>query len=322
MKPPRKTLSALGLGRAAYYAWYAPQAELAKWLREGWINSWLSSLGRRQMEKAAPRLAPLSRQAEDVPLVYFLTGERFWYQTLFCAYSLAKQARDRVGFAIVDDGTLSSENAETLSRVLVGCKIIFREQIEEQLEQHLPKQQFPTLRARRLEYPHIKKLTDVHVGSKGWKLVLDSDMLFHRQPVFLEQWLQCPKVPLHMRDIANSYGYSDAIMRSLAGAEIPERLNVGVCGLQSDSIDWPKLEHWCRELTSREGSHYLQEQALVAMLVAGKPRSEAPASDAIVAPSRMESTFPSAALHHYVAESKAWYFRFAWRSVQAGSQHE
>jgi hypothetical protein len=305
-----------------YRAWYAPQAELAKRSREGWINSWLSSLGRHQMEKSAARLAPLPRQAEDAPLVYFLSGEKFWYQTLFCAYSLAKQARNRIGFAIVDDGTLSVENAKTLSRVLVGCKIISQPHIGKQLEQHLPKQQFPTLRARRLEYPHIKKLTDVHVGSKGWKLVLDSDMLFHRQPDFLEEWLQCPRVPLYMRDIANSYGYSDDIMCSLAGAEIPERLNVGVCGLQSESIDWFKLEHWCRELTSREGSHYLQEQALVAMLLAGKPRSEAPACDAIVAPSRSEATSPTAALHHYVAESKAWYFRFAWRSVQGGSQQQ
>jgi hypothetical protein len=305
-----------------YYAWYAPRAELEKRFREGWVNSYLSSLGRYEMEKSAARLSPLPRQPEDVPLVYFLSGKKFWYQTLFCAYSLAKQVRDRIGFAIIDDGTLSTENAETLSRVLVGCKIIFREQIEEQLNHYLPKRQFQSLRARRLDYPHIKKLTDVHAGSRGWKLVLDSDMLFHRQPVFLEQWLRCPKVPLHMRDIANSYGYSNAIMRDLAGAEIPERLNVGVCGLQSDTIDWTKVEHWCRELISREGSHYLQEQALVAMLVAGNPRSEAPVCDAIVAPSRAESTFPSAALHHYVAESKAWYFRFAWRSVKTGSQQK
>ena len=252
--------------------------------------------------------------------MYFLSGKKFWYQTLFCAYSLAKQSRDHIGFAIVDDGTLSNENVEALSRVLVGCRIIFRGEIEERLEAHLPEKQFPTLRARRLEYPHIKKLIDVHAGSEGWKLVLDSDMLFHRPPCFLEEWLRSPKLPLHMRDIVNSYGYSDAIMRSLAGAEIPDCLNVGICGLQSESIDWPKLEYWCRELTSKEGSHYLQEQALVAMLLAGKPRSEAPLGDAIVAPSRTESTFPSAALHHYVAESKAWYFRFAWRRVQAQSQ--
>ncbi len=320
--PLKKAVSGLGLGRAIYLAWYAPRAELAKRFREGWINSFLSSLGRQQMRRAATRLVPLPCQEEGAPLVYFLSGRKFWYQTIFCAYSLAKQARSPIGFAIVDDGTLSPQDIENLSRVLVGCKIIHREKIEEKLEEFLPEQKFPILRARRLEYPHIKKLTDVHVGNEGWKLVLDSDMLFHRQPVFLELWLQSPSMPLQMRDIASSYGYSDAIMRDLAGAEIPERLNVGICGLNGGSIDWPKLEHWCRELTSREGSHYLQEQALVAMLVAGNPRSEAPVRDAIVAPSRAESMLPSAALHHYVAESKAWYFRFAWRSVQARSQQK
>jgi hypothetical protein len=313
-------ISDLSLGRALYYAWHAPRAQLAKTRREGWANRFLAAVGRYEMQKSAARLAPLPPQTKDDPLVYFLSGEKFWYQTLFCAYSLAKRHRSRIGFVIIDDGSLSRQNVETLSQILVGSRIVSCQYVEEQLEQHLPTRRFPTLRARRIEYPHIRKLTDVHVGSQGWKLVLDSDMLFHKEPSFLKRWLKCPSAPLHMRDIANAYGYSDGIMSSLAGAQIPERINVGLCGLQSEAIDWPKLEYWCRELTRREGSHYLQEQALVAMLLAGKNHLEAPANDAIVGPCRRESTFPSAALHHYVAESKSWYFRFAWRDLAAEHQ--
>ncbi|HEV3439688.1 MAG TPA: glycosyl transferase, partial [Gemmata sp.] len=63
----------------------------------------------------------------------------------------------------------------------------------------------------------------------------------------------------------------------------------------------------------REGSHYLQEQALTAMLVADQSREEAPATEYVVRPTREETEQPTTILHHYVAESKAWYFRFGWR---------
>jgi hypothetical protein len=313
MSVARSAISRLGLGRIFYYAWHAPAAQWSKRRREGWINTGLSSLGRYEMEKAAASLTPRSRKADGDAAVYFLSGKKFWYQTLFCAYSLAVQTDDRISTVVLDDGTLTEENADVLMRVLGNCKVVWRREIEAQLDQHLPAWRFPALRARRLEYPHIGKLTDVHAGRTGWNLVLDSDMLFHGRPAFLESWLHSPKVPLHMRDIVSSYGYSETLMSSLAGAQIPELVNVGICGLRSDAIDWEKLELWCRELLAREGSHYLQEQALVAMLLAGGPHLEAPPADAVVAPSRAESLAPSAALHHYVAESKAWYFRFAWR---------
>jgi hypothetical protein len=38
-------------------------------------------------------------------------------------------------------------------------------------------------------------------GSQGWKLVLDSDMLFFRRPDFLLAWLAAPDRPLHMVDV-------------------------------------------------------------------------------------------------------------------------
>ena len=68
-------------------------------------------------------------------------------------------------------------------------------------------------------------------------------------------------------------------------------------------------------MVEREGTHYLMEQALVAMLVAGKTCAVAPAKDYIVAPSRRESESPTGVLHHYTAQAKAWYFRFAWRHI-------
>jgi hypothetical protein len=120
---------------------------------------------------------------------------------------------------------------------------------------------------------------------------------------------------MHMVDVENAYGYTPGLLRELAGGPVPDRVNVGVCGLRSDEIDWDRLEHWCRVTLEREGSHYLQEQALTALLVADRKCAVLPPADYVVRPARAEARRPRAALHHYVAESKAWYFRDAWRGV-------
>lgn len=78
------------------------------------------------------------------------------------------------------------------------------------------------MRERRLEQPLLRKLTDFHAGSTGWKLFLDSDMLFFHQPSFLLDWLRNPQYPCYMVDIANYYGYSNELMVSLAQAPIPD----------------------------------------------------------------------------------------------------
>jgi hypothetical protein len=160
----------------------------------------------------------------------------------------------------------------------------------------------------------LRKLTDVHAGNDGWNVVLDSDMIFHHRPDFFIDWLSGADRPFHLVDVEDAYGYSNALMTELAGATIPSRVNVGICGLHSNSIDWDLLEAWCNVLLKREGGHYLQEQALTAMLLAGHRCAVAPPEQYVVEPGREEAKHPRAALHHYVGSSKASYFRFGWRS--------
>jgi hypothetical protein len=199
------------------------------------------------------------------------------------------------------------------SRDFPGLQVQGATDIEGVLDKYLPAKKFPVLRHRRHVYPHLRKLTDVHAGSAGWKLVLDSDMLFHRRPDFLLDWISNPDRPCYMLDVENAYGYTIGLMTELAGKPIPSRVNVGMCGLRSDMIDWEMLEIWCKMLLDREGSHYLLEQALTAMLLAGTSCAIAPPDQYIVRPDRAETEHPQAALHHYVAESKARYFQFGWK---------
>lgn len=305
----------LGLGRAVYWLWHAPVAAAKKSVAAGGpLEQFRDSRAHAAMTRAAEQLTlQSSAPAKDWPELHFLTGKKFWDQTVFCLHSL--QAHTGLVFNTVfhDDGSFEPATADRLRTLFPAAKIRFRTENDARVAALLPPSRFPFLHDRRQHYPNILKLTDIHVGQTGWRLVLDSDMLFFRRPDFVLNWLAAPDRPLHMVDVQESYGYDRALLGQLAGAPLATRVNVGFTGLQSDTIDWERLEWWCRRLIETAGPHYYLEQALVAMLVAGRPCAIAPEAEYVVLPSEAECQTPRAVLHHYVAGSKRYYFRHTWR---------
>lgn len=308
-------LRRLGLGKLALALWHRPIGRARdSWRSGGPIAEWQTELRRRDMESAAAQLPPVPGPSADTPFcVHLLSGHRFWYQTAFCLHSLARAAGEPVRAEIYDDGTLTGNAAEHLRRLGPAVRIHPQSSIIVRLNEFLPSSRFPVLRERWLNYPNIRKLIDTHVGSRGWKLVLDSDLLFFRRPEMLLAWLRAPDRPLHAVDCKESYGYSRPLLEKLVGAPIPSLVNVGVCGLRSDMIDWDELEAWTAELQARERTSYYLEQALIAMLAARQCCAIAPAADYITMPGEQECLAPTVVMHHYVAESKRWYFRYGWR---------
>jgi hypothetical protein len=308
-----------GLGRFLLRYYYSPKGRIRLSLAAGGpFEQRRTENGRLEMMEAAKTLPPLEVSEGSAPSeINFLTGKKYWYQTLFCAWSMQINCTSRVTPVIYDDGTLTKDDAEYISRAIPWARFVWISEIETLLDATLPANRFPELRRRRLIYPHLRKLTDIHCGKHGWTLVLDSDMLFFREPRLVLEWLAAPDKILHMLDAEPAYGYSDEIMTELTVASIPQLLNVGFCGLKSDAIDWEKLEYWCSTMIQREGTHYFLEQALTAMLAAKEERLAAPASDYMVLPSLHEGKTPTAILHHYVAHSKRSYFQHGWRNAKA-----
>ena len=304
----------LGLGRAAYLLWHKPRGKIVEsWRAGGPVEQWRTERGRRAMEAAAWNLPALPACGGKPLEVHVLTGCRFWYQTGFSLWTFARNAGCDLAPRIYDDGTLTEEFTAPLLRLFPAARVVTQREILGRLDQHLPAARFPHLRERWLNYPNIRKLTDVHVATRGWKLVMDSDLLFFRQPNFLLDWLAAPDRPLHAVDSETSYGYPLELMAQLAGHQLAELVNVGLCGLRSEALDWDRLEHWCRVLIERHGPHYFLEQALVAMLVAGQRGAVAPAAEYLTCPQPPEADERRAVMHHYVADSKRWYFQRNWR---------
>ncbi len=314
--PGRELARRLGLGRLAYLAWHRPRAALARSRRAGgpW-HQWLDHRGEAAMRRAAAQLPPRPDTRRASAEVWFLTGRRCWHQTAFCAWSLLQSGRDSVRPGFIDDGSFDDTLIAESQRLFPGSLVRRAAECEALLDAALPVAKFPALRAQRRTYIHLRKLTDAHVGHHGYRLVLDSDMLFFRPPDALLAWLAAPDRPIHMLDVHDAYGYPSATLAALAGRAVPSCVNVGVCGLDSDHLDWPRLESWTAELLARHGTSYYLEQALVALLLADTPARRLPARDYRLLPDEAECRAPTAALHHYVDLSKRGYFRHAWKHV-------
>jgi hypothetical protein len=315
----RQTLRDLGLGRLALKLWYQPVGRMRDSLRNG--GPFVERETERQrllMAEAAAALPALPRPAGGPPVaLHLLTGRKYLFQAAYCLHSFARHSGAALEVHIYDDGSFDAGLRLQLDRL--GPAIVFHPiaEIHAKLDALLPEARFPVLRERWRNYPNIRKLTDPHLGSTGWKLIMDSDLLFFRRPDFLLNWCAAPDRPLHAVDCLESYGYSRRLMEELVGAPVPSRVNVGLCGLRSESIDWTKLEAWCAGLIAREKTSYYLEQALVAMLMTRtQPCAVAPVADYLTNPGRDEGTTPTAVMHHYVAESKRWYYRHGWRTVQ------
>ena len=285
------------------------------WRMGGPIAQRRTERERREMEAAAEDLPPLPQlPGRPAVALHLLTGRRFWYQTRFCLHSFASVAQVNVRAEIYDDGSIDALCRTRLAKLGPGARLHPESETRAKLDALLPADRFPVLRERWQNYPILRKLIDVHIGSSGWKLVADSDALFFRRPELLLRWLARPDRTLYTVDCRESYGYSRPLLERLAGAPIPPLVNIGLCGLLSEALDWEKIEAWCSELILRESTNYYMDQALVAMLAAGGPAPTiAPADDYITRPEPSEVMAPRAVMHHYVDNAKRWYFRYGWR---------
>jgi hypothetical protein len=303
-------------GRIIYKLFYQPVDAIGKLYKTGFLRSLKQERNRKEMHAAAFELKEIVHPGKETHDVYFLTGRKYWYQTAFCLYSLQRHVPFNIRAHFADDGTFDNDLEQQVHEQFPSSEMIRAAEIQQLLDAHLPEKEFPVIRRRRLEYPHLRKLTDIHLlpGSRP-KLVLDSDMLFFRKPSALIKWLQQPEGFIFLRDSEESYGYSRQLMKELAQCEsIPARLNVGIAGIPSDNINWKQLETWIMQLMEREGSSYLQEQALTAMMAAHAPYTFLDEKDYKVLPT-IENGQIAEVLHHYVAGSKYDYFVSGWRKA-------
>jgi hypothetical protein len=293
-----------------------PKSKIKKYKRFGGYYNYQKIVnGNKQMAKAVHKLPPSPSYPDALPL-YFLTGKNYIHQTIFCIRSLSKVSTEKFHFILVDDGTFTLEINNLITKKLPGATVVSKEQIKANLAKYLPTDKFPVIHNKRKVYPHIKKLTDVHTINLGsWKMVLDSDMFFWKEPTEIINWLKQPVEPIHMVDCEESYGYSRSLMSELSQADIPKLLNVGIIGLNSNDLNWDTIEYWIKSLEERESTSYYLEQGLTAMIVSQNKSIFLNKDDYKVNPTLSDLEKTANILHHYVDLSKEVYLKKAWQLV-------
>ncbi len=314
LEPLKRLGRQVGLNTLYNSVWVHPVKNLRALAEDGGpFERQKTAAGHEEMREAAKTLPSIQSPALDRgSRVHILTGERFWHQSVYCVASLQLVSHERITPVFYSDGSLNSSVKSHIRSIAPWSEFVEDSAINARLDLTLPHARFPTLRSRRESYVHLRKLTDIHTFAGSWKLVLDSDLLFYRTPSALIKWFDDPK-PMHMLDVVDNYGYPLDYLESLAGAPLPRRLNVGVCGLDSGSIDWDRVEYWCKAQLDDFGPSYLQEQGLTAMIMASQNLSVLPEADYILMPRVHEGRTPRAIMHHYVHSSKRSYFQYGWR---------
>ena len=307
-KPP------LTLGRLWYLLYHAPRGAQKKGVRATLRGWW----GKRRLAQAVPHfvLPEPSLQASVEPLaLHLLIGARYLAEACLVSHSLAWASGRPVAPHFYDDGTLTPEDCALLRSKLPRARFFLKPEINARLADALPEERFPCLNRLRPAYPHIRKLTDIHLFPGDWKCVSDADILFFARPTQLLDLLATPRA-CHMVDIAPAYGVPQAALEALAGRPVHPKINVGLCHLPTRAIDWDFVEHCASTLLAAHGFTYYLEQALTAILLA---RLDAVPLDEnyVVYPDRATALRADRAALHYVDGSRSFYYDFGWRQALA-----
>jgi len=273
--------------------------------------------GEQQMKKAAANLPSFPLLTNHVLEVSYLTGKRYWHQTAFCAYSLAKILQGKIKINIYSDGSLSKYQSNVLSKGLPGIEIIKMHEILHQLEKRLPQNSFPTLRFLRENNPFFRKLIDMRLNDR-YIVQLDSDMLFFNTPSELLNSYQTGGNYFMQDTLQNSYYVLDEkIIEEHLKVNIKEKINSGILAYNSKDIDWVYVEECCKFLLDRIEviSPPMFEQTLNAIIISklnGKPLDD---SYHILYDSDKEIKQESDVVRHYIFKAKKQYFINEWKKI-------
>ncbi len=304
------------LGKIAYYGWHRPRTFVTEFFAEnGFVHHRINQWHTSRMRAAARRLPPLPVAAGPRRSAHYLTGRTFWPLSAMAAYSLQQHADGTVQPVFHSDGRLDPPTIARLRAIFPAAEFVTNEQQAQLLERFVPAGRHPTLRRLWREFVLIRKLLSVHLGRDGWNLFLDSDALFVRRPDFLLEWYARPAQPVCMEDLMDCYGYDRGLLDRLAGHPLPPRVNTGLIGLHSPSLDPDRLEFFARELVASKGVDHFLEQAMTAMLLAGRPFSCVPPADYFIPLDLAACLERRGVFQHFAGPARKWFYRYAWRMV-------
>ncbi|MCO5947679.1 hypothetical protein [Mucilaginibacter flavidus] len=254
--------------------------------------------------------------------INFLTGDRFIHQTLFCTYSYFKflTPAESGNFSVnyYSDGTLSGATLAILKKRFPNIRVIDVDQTKLAIQSRLPESEFPYLNKKINALPLFKKLIYPHLENDGLSAFFDSDMLFIKKPIEFLNWLHekydQSNRAFGIHDVSRSYGYSESEILKIWPIPVRNNINSGMYALYSERMDFSFIESMVKAFEDNFGSQYYLEQLITAIILEKSTDLYlAPKSSYIVLPTEDQVENQIGTLHHYVDESKEFYFKKSWK---------
>ena len=273
--------------------------------------------GELKMKKAAGKLPPIELTDDHLLEVSYLTGKKYWHQTAFCAYSLAKIFGGRVKINIYSDGSLTDIHMHSLKKALPNIVFVKEAEIQTRLEQLLPVAHFPVLRSLRESNPFFRKLIDMRLNNR-YIVQLDSDMIFFNTPNELVENYNTSN-NFFMQDViyASYYVLPENILEQFLSFPIKPKINSGILAYNATAIDWKFVENTCEYLYKNGHTTHppMLEQTLNAIIMSqlkGQPLSP---RYRILYDYRGEEMVNSDIVRHYIFKAKLLYFTSEWKKI-------
>jgi hypothetical protein len=271
----------------------------------------------QRMKAAAKRLKPVPLLSDFGLEVNYLTGDKYWHQTLFCAWSLATIMEGQVKINIYSDGSLRKKHNKTIEKTLPGILIKPEKQVDHYLNKVLPDDNYPTLRRLRKSHPFFRRLLDIHT-QPSWSIHLDSDMLFLKKPgELINAFLN--KSAIYMKDhLVKSYFVDDEkTLETNFGIYCKANVNGGIIAYDHDKVDYIDLERKAKLLSEtypNTGAAQLEQTLMSYVLYMQGANPLEMERYTIFFDSNIHTT-ESQIVQHYIFKAKLPYFSSEWKKI-------
>jgi hypothetical protein len=176
----------------------------------------------------------------DKRSVRTLIGHKQVRVGLRCLASLLRFSSDPIGLVIHDDGTLTTEDRDTLVGDLPGSAIVSREEADAAVQPLL--ERYPKCRAYREGHPLALKLLDIPLLTAQELAYCDSDILFLRRFTRMFEWAGDGASAIFMRDAQEAYSLRPWHIFPFGKIRVPGHINSGLIFYQTAKYDLDFVE--------------------------------------------------------------------------------
>ena len=209
---------------------------------------------------------PRGETTDKICEIHLLTSAQDWLNLIWTIKSFYAVSGRKYALCIHDDGTLAPEHFEELEKQFPGSRIISRSEADTDVLSSLAL--FPRCLAfRKTNHLALKVFDFPFYLQSDRMLLLDSDVLFFREPTKLLRAIEDPGYGLNTvnRDIASAYTVDPAEVKSRTGVNLIERFNTGLGLIHKESLRLDWIEEFLGLPGILEGHFWRIEQTLYAL---------------------------------------------------------